>query len=112
LYPLRCLCGAAALLFLLHVPAPARARADAPARAAIAIENYAFQPDPITLAVGTTVVWTNRDEVAHNVVSRDRLFISPDLEANQRFEFTFKKTGTFDYFCSIHPQMTGRIVVK
>ncbi|HUK53562.1 MAG TPA: cupredoxin family copper-binding protein [Candidatus Binatia bacterium] len=82
------------------------------ARVAVSIENYSFAPDPITIAAGTTVVWTNRDEVTHNLVSRDRLFASPDLEANQHFEFTFHKRGTFDYFCSIHPEMTGRVIVK
>ena len=88
-----------------------RAAQEHPTRA-VNIENYAFQPDPVTVAVGTTVVWTNRDEVAHNVVSRDRLFSSPDLEANQHFQFTFKKAGTFAYFCSIHPEMTGKVIVK
>jgi len=81
-------------------------------RVEVSIENYSFTPDPITIAHGTTVVWTNRDEVTHNLVSRDRLFASPDLESGQHFEFTFKKPGTFDYSCSIHPEMKGRVIVK
>ena len=81
-------------------------------RVAVNIENYAFSPDPITIAPGTTVVWTNRDEVAHTVVSNDKLFSSPELDANQHFEFTFKKAGTFPYFCSLHPEMKGKVIVK
>jgi plastocyanin len=104
-------CVAPVLLCLLAA-ASARAGEEHPARVAVSIENYAFSPDPLTVALGTTVVWTNHDEVTHNVVSRDHLFTSPDLEANQLFEFTFKKAGRFDYFCSIHPEMTGRVIVK
>jgi len=81
-------------------------------RVAVAIENYEFQPDPITVAVGSTVVWTNRDEVNHNVVSKDRLFSSPELEPGHHFEFTFQKSGRFDYFCSLHPEMKGRVIVE
>ena len=83
-----------------------------PSRVAVAIENYAFQPDPITVAAGTTVVWTNRDEVAHTVVSNDKLFSSPELAENRNFEFTFKKAGTFAYSCSLHPEMKGKVIVK
>lgn len=83
-----------------------------PANAAVTIENYSYSPDTITVAVGTSVVWTNRDDVPHNVVSRENLFTSPDLEPKQQFAFTFRRAGTFSYFCTIHPQMTGRVVVK
>ena len=96
----------------IYLPSSAQTREQPSARISVSIENYSYSPDPLTIAVGSTVVWTNRDEVAHTVVSRDRLFSSPDLEANQHFEFTFKKAGRFDYFCSLHPEMTGRIVVK
>ena len=88
------------------------AAGEKPASVAVSIENYSFTPDPITIAVGTTVVWTNHDEVIHSVVSSDHLFASPDLEANQQFAFTFKKAGTFLYFCSTHPEMKGRVIVK
>jgi plastocyanin len=82
------------------------------AKVAVAIENYAFQPDTISIALGATVVWTNRDEVAHTVVSSDKLFSSPELDVNQSFEYTFKKAGEFAYFCSIHPEMKGKVFVK
>jgi len=90
----------------------APARGPAAARVAVTIENYAFQPDPVTVVTGTTVTWTNHDEVAHSVVSHDKVFSSPELEANQSFEYTFKKAGTFAYFCSIHPEMKGKVIVK
>jgi len=85
---------------------------DKAARVAVSIENYTFTPDPITISAGATVVWTNHDDVIHSVVSSDHLFASPDLEANQQFAFTFKKAGTYPYFCSAHPEMKGRVIVK
>jgi plastocyanin len=97
---------------LAIVSARANTASTQPARVAISIEDYSFNPDPITVAVGTTVVWTNLDEVIHNVVSRDGLFTSPDLDPRQQFEYTFKKAGSFDYSCSIHPEMKGRVIVK
>ena len=100
--------------FLLgsHATAFARAGEEHPAKVAVSIENYAFQPDPITVTTGTTVIWTNRDEVTHTVVSNDKLFSSPELELNHHFEFTFRKAGTFPYFCSLHPEMKGKVIVK
>jgi len=83
-----------------------------PSRVQVSIENYAFTPDPVTVAAGTTVVWMNRDEVAYTVVSNDKLFSSPELEPNASFEFTFKKAGTYAYFCTLHPEMKGKVVVK
>jgi len=104
--------GLAALWVAAVAADSARANPPAPAKAAVAIENYAFQPDPITIAVGTTVIWTNRDEVTHTVVSSDKLFASPELETNRSFEFTFRKAGTFPYFCTLHPEMKGKVIVK
>ncbi len=109
---LSALLGVAALAASVRATASARPGDEHPARVAVAIENYAYQPDPITVAHGTTVVWTNRDEVQHTVVSNDKLFSSPQLETNQHFEFTFKKTGTFAYFCSLHPEMKGKVIVE
>lgn len=85
--------------------------ADEPAKAVVTIDNFSFG-HPITVPVGTTVVWTNKDDVPHNVVSKDKLFKSPILDTGEHFEFTFKTAGTFDYYCSIHPRMTGQVVVK
>lgn len=101
-----------ALLLYGHDSVFARTGERHPATVAVSIENYAFQPDPLTIAVGTTVRWTNRDEVLHTVVSNDKLFSSPELQANQHFEFTFKKAGTFAYFCTLHPEMKGKVIVQ
>jgi len=60
----------------------------------------------------TTVTWTNHDDVPHTVVSTEKRFSSPVLDTDERFSVSFTTRGTYDYFCSIHPQMTGRVVVQ
>jgi plastocyanin len=60
---------------------------------------------------GTTITWTNRDDIPHNVVSTERTFKSPALDTDEQFSHRFDKPGTYNYFCSIHPKMTGQIVV-
>jgi len=110
--PISALLSLAALLLSGFSAAITRSPDEHPARVAVSIENYAFEPDPISIVAGTTVVWTNHDEVAHSVVSNDKLFSSPELEVNRSFEFTFKRAGTFSYFCSIHPEMKGKVIVK
>jgi plastocyanin len=84
-----------------------------PAKAvAIEIDNFNFGVASIEVAVGTTVTWTNRDDVPHTVVSSKRVFKSPALDTDETFSYTFKEAGTFEYYCSMHPRMTGTIVVK
>jgi plastocyanin len=61
---------------------------------------------------GTTVRWTNHDEIPHNVVSQDKSFKSKAMDTNENFSYTFAKPGTYSYFCSIHPRMTGKIIVQ
>jgi amicyanin len=78
----------------------------------IAIDNFKFAAPTITVPVGTTVTWTNRDDVPHNVVSTDNAFKSAVLDTDQKFSHTFETPGTFTYYCSLHPRMTGRIVVN
>jgi plastocyanin len=75
------------------------------------IDNFTFKPDIITVPVGTTVVWENDDNIVHTVVSRDGAFRSPALDTEDKFSFTFDKTGTFEYFCSLHPYMKAKVVV-
>jgi plastocyanin len=79
---------------------------------AIKIDNFSFSPAIITVPVGTTVRWTNRDDIPHTVVSDDKLFKSKPLDTDEQFTFTFTRPGTYSYFCSIHPKMTARIVVQ
>ncbi len=79
----------------------------------VKIDNFSFSPGTITIAVGTTVRWTNRDDIPHTVVSDDqRTFASKTLDTDDQFSYTFTKAGTFGYFCSIHPKMTGKVVVE
>jgi plastocyanin len=85
----------------------------APAKTAeVKIDNFSFGPGEFTIAVGTTVTWTNRDDSPHTVVSTDGVFKSKVLDTDEKFSYTFTKAGTFPYFCSIHPKMTGTVVVK
>jgi plastocyanin len=80
----------------------------------VKIDNFSFGPVALTVPVGTTVTWTNRDDIPHNTVSTDdpKTFKSKVLDTNEKFSFTFSKPGTYPYFCSIHPKMTGKIIVQ
>ena len=78
----------------------------------IKIDNFSFSPPQLTVALGTTVVWVNNDDVPHTVVGVHQEFRSKALDTGDKFSFTFAKAGTFDYFCSVHPMMTGKIVVR
>ena len=80
----------------------------------VKIDNFSFGPQSVTVAVGTTVTWTNRDDIPHTVVSTDdaKTFKSKVLDTDEKFSFTFSKAGTYPYFCSVHPKMTGTVVVQ
>lgn len=80
----------------------------------VKIDNFSFGPAILTVAVGTTVTWTNRDDIPHTVVSTDdaKTFKSKVLDTDEKFSFTFNKAGTYPYFCSIHPKMTGKVIVQ
>jgi len=93
---------------------PVRARPVQPgtATAEVKIDNFSFSPQEITVSAGTTIIWTNRDDIPHTVVSDDKIFKSKVLDTDQQFSFTFAKPGTYPYFCSVHPKMTGKIVVN
>jgi plastocyanin len=78
----------------------------------IKIDNFSFMPQDMTVAVGTTVTWVNRDDIPHNVRSTDDLFKSKALDTDDKFSFKFDKPGTYAYYCSIHPKMTAKIIVK
>lgn len=95
---------------------PARSVAPSPAASArvqkIAISGFAFAPQVITVTPGTTVIWTNADEDSHTVTANDKSFHSTATDTNEHFEFTFTHAGEFAYFCSLHPHMTGKVIVK
>jgi len=78
----------------------------------VTIGNFTFGPEVATVPVGTTVTWVNGDDIPHTVVAVDKSFKSKVLDTDDKFSFTFTKPGTYDYFCSIHPHMTGKVVVK
>ena len=80
----------------------------------VKIDNFSFAPAALTVPVGTTITWTNRDDIPHTVVSTDdpKTFKSKVLDTDEKFSFTFGKAGTYSYFCSIHPKMTGKVIVQ
>ena len=80
----------------------------------VRIDNFSFGPVALTVPVGTTVIWTNHDDIPHTVVSTDdpKTFKSKVLDTDDKFSFTFSKAGTYPYFCSIHPKMTGKVIVQ
>jgi len=78
----------------------------------VAIDNFAFSPKELTIKPGTTVLWTNKDDIPHTVTSDSNAFASPLLDTNQNFRFAFPSSGNFAYFCKLHPKMTGRVVVQ
>ena len=77
----------------------------------VSVDNFSFAPAAATVRAGSTVTWTNRDDIPHNIVSTDRAFKSPVLDTNQQFSHRFDAPGTYTYFCSLHPRMTGQVVV-
>jgi plastocyanin len=86
--------------------------APALAPASVQIGNFTFKNPVVTVKPGSVVTWTNGDDIPHTVVSKDGVFKSKVLDTGDRFSFTFAKPGQFGYFCSLHPHMTGTIIVK
>lgn len=82
-----------------------------PTSTKVAISGFAFAPATITIAVGTTVTWTNNDSVAHTVSHRNNLFDSGSLSKGSTFSYTFNQGGTFEYYCKIHPSITAKVIV-
>ena len=82
-----------------------------PGEAHVGIDNFTFNPDTITVPVGTKIVWENNDDIPHSIVETMGKFHSAALDTEDKFSFTFDKAGTFAYFCGLHPHMTGKVVV-
>jgi plastocyanin len=95
--------------FVIALIATVPAWADDPV---VSITNFAFSPQRVTVKLETTVVWTNADDFPHTVTSSTNLFKSKVLGAGDKFSFAFTRPGTYTYFCSLHPHMTGTIVVE
>ena len=99
--------GAMVLLVAIAIAAPARAD-----ETQVKIDNFTFNPQQITVKAGTTVLWINGDDIPHTVTSKTIAFRSKALDTDDKFSFTFATPGKYDYFCSLHPHMTGTIVVE
>jgi plastocyanin len=78
----------------------------------VVVDNFTFTPATAAVPVGTTVTWTNHDDIPHNVVSPEQKFKSPVLDTDEMFSHKFEAPGTYKYYCSIHPRMTGQVVVR
>lgn len=78
----------------------------------INIKEFMFGPKDLTVAVGTKVTWVNDDEIPHTVAQTQKAFRSGALDTHDRFSWVFNTPGEFEYFCSLHPQMIGKIVVS
>lgn len=108
---------AAAVAAVLLACAPAAdatgaAHASALAPVTVKIANFTFGPTKLTVSPGMTVTWVNDDDIPHTVVASDnKTFRSKVLDTGDRFSFTFTAAGTYSYYCSIHPHMTGKVVV-
>ncbi len=105
------LCIATALLVLCSAAIlPAENAKDEPV--VVKIDNFSFGPQKLTIPAETTVTWLNEDDVPHNVVSTAKTFKSEVLDTGDRFSYTFKTPGSYDYFCGLHPHMKGLVVVR
>jgi plastocyanin len=108
-----------AVLVMMAVVGAVRARAPQPHNGEqnadavkINIDNFSFAPQDVTVPVGATVTWVNRDDIPHTVVSESKKFKSKALDTDNTFAFTFKEAGTYEYYCSLHPKMTAKVTVK
>jgi plastocyanin len=102
------------LLLVAMAAVVSYAAAGAPPEGATVVvaKDFMFAPTALTVAAGSTVTWTNRDDEPHTVVSEGGLFRSAALDTNESFSFRFDKPGTYRYTCTIHPRMVGTIVVR
>ena len=78
----------------------------------VTIDNFSFGPTDLTVPAGSMVTWVNHDDVPHTVVSTEKKFASKALDTGEKFTFEFKVAGTYEYFCSLHPKMTAKVVVQ
>jgi len=101
-------------IVLLLAGSPSVAANDQPSAAntEVKIDNFSFGPATVTVPVGATVTWKNVDDIPHTVVSTDGVFKSKVRDTDETFSYTFTKAGTYPYYCSVHPKMTGKVVVQ
>ena len=97
----------------MTMPATQPARADAVTNTdEIVIENFSFKPSTLTIKAGTKLTWVNRDDEPHTATATDKRFASKTMDTGDRFSMEFTAPGTYNYYCALHPKMTGQIIVK
>jgi len=79
---------------------------------AVSIDNFTFNPQILRIKAGTTVTWTNKDDIPHAIAAVGKQFKSKVMDTDNSYSFTFTTPGSYAYFCSLHPHMTGTIVVE
>lgn len=102
----------AAIVFVARASSVSVSAQQAAATPDVTVDNFSFGPATLTVAAGSTVTWTNRDDIPHTVVSTEGAFKSKAVDTDEKFSYTFAKPGAYSYFCSIHPKMTGKVVVR
>lgn len=94
------------LIILMALPTALRAE-----DTVIEVKNYMFVPQSITVKAGTVVTWKNTDQIPHGIADKNKLFRSPAIDTGETYSFTYTTPGTYSYFCTLHPYMTGTIIV-
>ncbi len=97
---------------LVYFVAAARTAEGPKADEQVRIDNFSFIPETLTVKAGTTVTWVNMDDVPHTVVSTARKFSSKVLDTDDQYGRVFSEKGTFEYYCSVHPHMKGKVIVQ
>ncbi|HKW95231.1 MAG TPA: cupredoxin domain-containing protein [Methylomirabilota bacterium] len=100
----------ALMVALLALQAPAAAQPEPGPR--VEIKAHDFDTPTLTVRPGTTVTWINQDDDTHTVTSTTGVFKSPGLDTGETFSYTFVNPGTYEYYCTLHPLMTGKVVVR
>jgi plastocyanin len=104
--------GSLALILTVVLRSGNAAGQNAQVQPEIKVDNFTFSPETLTVPANSTVIWINKDDVPHVIASTDGLFRSKGLDTDDHYSFKFTKPGTYNYFCAIHPKMTGKIVVQ
>lgn len=99
------------VIFALHAMR-ARSAESKSSRMEVRVDNFSFAPETLSIPANSTITWVNKDDVPHVIASNDGLFKSKALDTDDRYSYTFSKAGTYFYYCSIHPKMVGKIVVR
>ena len=99
-------------LFMILQPTRARSEEAKSSTTEVTVDNFTFAPQALNVPVNSTVTWVNKDDVPHVIASSDDLFKSKALDTDDKYSYTFTKAGTYPYYCSVHPKMVGKIVVR